>query len=96
MRRLQYPLLYLDFNDRVGAHSYFLCSGSHKSLAGLGLTLEESLGRRFTFWMDDGGPEDPMCEGIIIRTHGGNYNAELDDEDGFFYRKELGASDVGS
>jgi hypothetical protein len=65
------PEIYCDLNARMTESGYSLQrGGSVDDLAKIGLTLESAMGRRFTFYMDDGDdegkPDDIMWDGIVV------------------------------
>ena len=80
----------MDFNDRVGLNTYFFCSGTAASFEALGLTPDEAVGRRFTFWMDEGAPDDVIAEGVVEVDPRWRHVAAIDMEVGFFRRADLG------
>ena len=90
-RQLKYPVVYLDFNDRVGFDTYFFCSGSHASFTAMGLSLDQAVGKRFTFWMDEGSSDDVIAEGVVIEDARWQYLADIDREIGYFSRADLEA-----
>jgi hypothetical protein len=89
MRRLRFPVVYLDFNDRIDTQRYFLCSGSYDSIRKLGLALDEAVGKHFTFWMDEGTPEDVICEGVLAFDPKWKYVADIDVQIGYFQRSQV-------
>jgi hypothetical protein len=87
------PEIWCDFNGRMTERAYLPTNGTIQDLAALGLTLETAVGRRFVFVSDDadehGNPDDIMCNGVIIRD--ANFGILLEgDDDGFYWRSELG------
>jgi len=89
-----YPEIYCDFNARMTDLGYSLeRQGSVAALRKLGLTLEQSVGKRFTFVMDDanekGEPDDIMINGVVAKDPDWGYLAVADNDD-FYWRSELG------
>jgi len=68
-------------------------NGTIRDLAALGLSLEETVGRRFVFVSDDadehGNPDNIMHSGTVIRDAQFGVLLEIDDTD-FYWRSELG------
>jgi hypothetical protein len=66
--------------------------GSVEDLEKLGLTLEQAVGRRFTFFADDaddkGEPDDIMFNGVVVKDEQWGYLAVADSE--IYWRSELG------
>ncbi len=92
--RSQLPEVYCDLNAGMTEGRYSLeRRGSIEDLAKLGLTLETAVGRRFTFYMDDGDdqgrPDDIMWEGCVVHEKEWGYLAEYDGG-GFYHRSDLG------
>jgi len=71
--------------------------GSVDDLAKLGLTLETAVGRRFTFYMDDGDdegkPDDIMWEGVVVRDAQWGFLGQYEGG-GFYHRSELVDTDA--
>jgi hypothetical protein len=92
------PEVYCDLNARMTKAGYALNRrGSVDDLAKLGLTLASALGRRFTFYMDDGDdqgrPDDIMWEGVVV--HDGNWGyLALNDGGDYYHRSDLQVADV--
>jgi hypothetical protein len=89
-----YPEVYCDFNARKTDRGYSLEKrGSVTALGKLGLTLEESVGKRFTFVMDDvnekGEPDDIMFNGVVVKDPKWGYLAVADSDD-VYWRSQLG------
>jgi hypothetical protein len=92
-RRHPYPEIYCDFNARMTERGYSLeRQGSVEDLRKLGLSLEASVGHRFTFVSGDadeqGRPDDIMLNGVVIHDDRYGYLAQADD-DGFYWRSEI-------
>ena len=71
--------------------------GSVEGLKKLGLTLEEAVGRRFTFFMDDGdehgNPDDIMFDGVVV-SHP-EYGVLAEEEgSGFYWRSHIRGADA--
>jgi hypothetical protein len=82
-RKHPFPEVYCDFNARMTERGYSLeRAGSIEDLRRLGLTLAGSVGRRFTFYMDDadeqGRPDDIMFNGMVVRDSEWGYLAVED------------------
>jgi hypothetical protein len=87
------PEIYCDLNARMTDRGYSLeRRGSVDDLAKLGLTLETAVGRRFTFYMDDGDdegkPDDIMWEGVVVRDAQWGYLGQYEGG-GFYHRSDL-------
>jgi len=93
-RQLRFPVVYLDFNDRVRVNTYFFCTGTFESLKAMGLTADESVGKRFTFWMDEGTPDDVIAEGVVEMDPRWKHVAVLDTDVGFYTRAGLESAAV--
>lgn len=69
-------------------------NGSVSDLSSLGLTLESAVGKRFTFFMDDGdengNPNDIMFNGVVVHDSEWGYLAVMDDD--VYWRSQI--SDV--
>ena len=92
--RHPYPEIYCDLNATTIERGYSLeRHGSVEDLKKLGLTLESAVGRRFTFYMDDGNergePDDIMFNGVVVKDPEWGYLA-LADNDEVYWRSELG------
>ena len=84
--RHPFPEIYCDLNARMTERGYSLeRNGSVSDLSNLGLTLEAAVGRRFTFFMDDGdengNPDDIMFNGVVIHDSEWGYLAIMDEDD---------------
>ena len=92
------PEVYCDLNARMTERGYSLeRRGSVDDLKKLGLTPETAVGKRFTFYMDDGDdqgrPDDIMWEGVVVRD--GRYGILAENDGGYFYhRSEVAGSDA--
>jgi hypothetical protein len=91
--RHPHPEVYCDLNARMTEHGYSLeRRGSVEDLAKLGLTLEQAVGKRFTFYMDDandkGEPDDIMFNGVVVKDERWGYMAVADSD--VYWRSELG------
>lgn|SRR6185437_8839756 len=96
--RSQLPEVYCDLNAQMTERGYSLeRRGSLEDLARLGLTLETAVGRRFTFYMDDGDaegrPDDIMWEGRVVHDPKWGYLGQFDG-DGFYHRSDLTDADA--
>ncbi len=86
-----YPEVFCDFNARMTENGYSLERvGSIADLKKLGLTLEQAVGKRFTFnggadSNEQGEPADIMCSGVIMKDSKWGYLAVLD-ASGFYWR----------
>ena len=60
--------VYIDFNAQMTDEFYLLTSGSRADLEEIGLTVEQAVGKRFTFVMREGEPDDLVAEGVIERS----------------------------
>ena len=92
----QYQEVYCDLNAGMIKRGYSLeRHGSVVDLEKLGLTLETAVGRRFTFFMDDGNeqgePDDIMFSGVVVKDPEWGYLA-LADSNEVYWRSELGGS----
>lgn len=67
-------------------------NGSISDLSNLGLTLETAVGKRFTFFMDDGdengNPDDIMFNGVIAHDPESGYLAIMDEDD-VYWRSQI-------
>jgi len=93
--RHPFPEIYCDRNARMTDRGYSLQrNGSVSDLSNLGLTLESAVGKRFTFYMDDGdengNPDDVMFNGVVVHDPELGYLAEMDDD--VYWRSQV--SDV--
>jgi hypothetical protein len=89
----QLPEVYCDLNARMNENGYSLeRRGSVEDLAKHGLTLEAAVGKRFTFYMDDGNdngePDDIMWEGVVVHDDRWGYLAQSEGG-AFYHRSEL-------
>lgn len=92
------PEIYCDLNARMTEKGYSLeRRGSVEDLEKLGLTLDAAVGRRFTFYMDDGDaqgrPDDIMWEGVVVQDEKWGYLAQAEGED-FYHRSDLVGGDA--
>ena len=97
-RASQLPEVYCDLNARMTENGYSLeRHGSVEDLAKYGLTLEDAVGRRFTFYMDDGDdqgrPDDIMWEGVVVHDKQWGYLAQQEGS-AFYHRSDLVESDA--
>lgn len=88
-----HPEIYCDLNAQMTENGYSLeRRGSVDDLAKLGLTLEQAVGNRFTFYSDDGNdkgePDDIMFNGIVLKDKQWGYIAVADSA--IYWRSELG------
>jgi hypothetical protein len=88
-----YPELYCDFNACMIERGYSVETiGSRRDIERLGLTLEQAVGKRFTFVQEDanenGERDDIMINGIIAKDESWGYLA-IADPDGFYHRSEI-------
>ena len=85
------PEIYCDLNARMTENGYSLeRSGSIQDLAKLGLTLEQAVGRRFSFnggedVDENGKPADVMFGGLVVKDPQWGYLA-VADENGVYWR----------
>lgn len=91
-----FPEIYCDLNAAMIDRGYSLeRQGSVDALGKLGLTLEQAVGKRFTFVQDDadehGNPDDIMFNGVVIHHKQLGYLAYADG-DRIYWRSELKAS----
>jgi hypothetical protein len=88
-----FPEIYCDFNARMTDRGFSLeRMGSVEDLKELGLTLENAVGKRFTFFMDDedenGNPDDIMFNGVVVYDPKWGYLAVADDDD-VYWRSQI-------
>jgi hypothetical protein len=86
------PEIYCDFNAHMTERGYSLeRHGSVVALEKMGLTLEQAVGKRFTFYADDGNeagePDDLMVDGYVVKDPEWGYLAIAEGD--FYQRSEL-------
>jgi len=86
--------VYCDLNARMTDHGFSLeRRGSVDDLAKIGLGLEEAVGQRFVFLMedadDDGNPDDIMFIGTVQFDEKRGYLAIMDSPGDFFWRSQI-------
>jgi hypothetical protein len=94
----QLPEVYCDLNARMTERGYSLeRNGSVSDLKKLGLSLQEAVGRRFTFFMDDadeqGRPDDIMFDGLVVSHPQYGILAE-EDGAGIYWRSQVARADA--
>lgn len=71
--------------------------GPIRDLSKLGLELEEAVGKRFTFIVDDadenGVPDDITSNGVVMKDERYGFLALLDTPGDFYWRSQLTRSD---
>ena len=92
-KRHPFPEIYCDLNAWTMDRAYSLeRRGSVDNLAKIGLTLETAVGKRFTFFMDDGDddgkPDDIMFNGVVGHDSKWGYIAIMDEDD-VYWRSQL-------
>ena len=89
-----YPEIYCDFNARMTDDGFSLeTRGSVDDLSKLGLDLDNAVGLRFVFQMDDadddGQPDDIMFIGTVKFDEEWGYLAVMDTPKDFFWRSQI-------
>ena len=84
--------IYCDLNAQMTEKGYSLeRRGSLKDLESFGLSFEESVGKKFRFFMDDtdddGSPNDIMFEGVVIFSQEHGFLAERQSD--IYWRSDL-------
>lgn len=85
-----FPEIDIDLNARMTKNGYALRRGALDGLARLGLTIEQAVGRRFTFNGGDdthagGEPAEIVFDGTIVKDAEWGYLA-AEDSKGIYWR----------